>query len=428
MINISESAKQKYDTDLGDKLVLLELYEKDSDIEPKYVFDNDNIISESLELTETISTEQDIRFGQCVSTKFSIDIFNIKQAIGEDIDFIDYRIKVYIYAGGSYLYPSDDLYPVDNTNVDDNLYPNGTVSDDEIIPLFDGYIVESKLADNRNNRKITAYDILYRKLQTDITDLFWNDLIDGKTAKYIREKILTTLGIPFENISLVNDNIDFISSAFEEKKNKINARQALESILEILGCFGHINRYGIFTFKTFKKAYYNYPTTADSSNVKYPNANLYPGYQISTNNYISKNVKTYIKCNYDEYFVQPITGVSFIKSNNIKVDEYIQSNRNVYLSKGNIYLEYFMEGETIPNTISSQTFLQISEIQYPSVTLESPGYPYLEVGDYVSVPIENDDRKYLVFPILSRTLKGIQSLKDTFRATGKAKRDNNFRV
>ena len=87
-----------------------------------------------------------------------------------------------------------------------------------------------------------------------------------------------------------------------------------------------------------------------------------------------------------------------------------------------------MEGETIPNTISSQTFLQISEIQYPSVTLESPGYPYLEVGDYVSVPIENDDRKYLVFPILSRTLKGIQSLKDTFRATGKTKRDNNFRV
>lgn len=418
MIDISEEEKNNYKSDIGNKQIRLEFYRYDTDISPTYVLENENIISESMELNEALSTESNIRYGQCFSNRFSIDIFNLKQTLGSDIDFIGYKLKAFIYTNNNIrLYPRMGIYPGMGTS--NNIYPNMPLYKLDEIPLFVGYITDSKLSDNRNNRKITAYDILNKKLNTDITELFWNDLIKGKTAKYIREKILSYLDIPYENVSLSNDNLEFLEAYFKDNTNfKINARQALESILEICGCFGHINRYGIFTFKTLIKTYYNYPALSTDERVKYPTSNLYLGNQREAIEIFSEEFKTYINCRYGESKTKSITGISFIKNNNYIVDAIYPNTENVYISKGNCYLEYFMEGETFSSYISSNLYQQISNIIYMPVSLQCVGLPYLEVGDYVLVYLNNDDAKFLTFPILSRHLKGIQSLKDTLEAKG----------
>ena len=338
MLNITEEQKKIFDSDIGNKEIILKL-SKGNEI--CYIY-NENIISESMELDEGISTEQNIRFGQCFSNRFSIDVFNLKEKFGKDKDFIGWNLEVYIqiHEDGDYIYPMNEVFPYD-----DGIYPNGTVTNDAMFHLFVGIVQDSKLSNNRNNRKLTAYDILYFKLNTDMTNLYWNDFLQNRrTFKYIREKILDSLGIPYEQIELANDDKSvFIEEQVYTKLNaKITARVALESILELSGCFGHIDRYGVFVFKTLKKTWYNYPALKTNELVKYPTNTqplLYLGRQ---SNYLSteiEQIKTYIKCTYGENYTAKITGVQFIKNNNIIVDQKIVSNNikecKLYLKKKN---------------------------------------------------------------------------------------------
>lgn len=433
MITITEEQRQLFDNDSAVKEIMLEL----SNGENTYIITNENIISESMELNEGLSTEKNIRYGQCFSNKFSIDIFNIRDKFGSDKEFTGYNIKVYLKAydgSGKYLYPRDDLYPLDdNTEISnlypENIYPNGTVTADITLQLFTGIVQDSILADNRNTRKLIAYDVLYFKLNTDVSDLYWDDfLANGRNAKYIRETMLSKLGIQYDHVELSNDDINvFIQyQEYEKKPARITARTALESILEICGCFGHINRYGLFTFKQIAKTYFNYPALPTNPLVKYPTGTLYLGRQREEAHLINQSISTYIKCKYGQNDIQPITGIQFIKSNNIIVDEKILSNDNVYISKGNIYLEYLPEGLHVGSDISNELYQQISDIVYMPARLQVSGKPYLEVGDYIEVDINNDDTDKLSFPILQRTLKGIQSLRDTFEAKGEEYRKQNY--
>lgn len=429
MLNVPEDIQNFYDKEIGSKKIRLEFYQYDYQTQPVYVLTNENITYESLELNEGISTEQNIRYGQCFSSKFTIELFGLKDKLGYDVDFINWRIKAFLICNpnnGEELYPQNGIYPF---NLEENIYPGGTIYEDSILPLFVGYITESKLKDNRDNRVITAYDVLQQRLTRDCTDLFWNDLIKGHTAKYIREKILTWLNIPFENKSLANDDKGFQDVTFQNNKNiKINARQALESILEICGCFGHIDRYGIFRFITLAKTYYNYPALVTNENIKYPTKNLYLGLQRDYNSTNLKRINDYKLCRYGENSIAAITGVTFIKSNNLIIDEFIVNNENIYISKGNAYLEYFADGLPVGDYISHAVLQQIKDIKYYPYTLECAGRPYLEVGDYIRIWANNEDKDFIDVPILSRTLKGIQSLMDTFEAKGKEKRNEYFRI
>ena len=124
MTNISEEVKELYNEDIGNKQIILEFYKNDNDLTPSYVLGNENIISESMELNEGLSTERDIRFGQCYSSKFSIDIFGLKDKFGDDPDFINYKLKAYIYfSSNDWLYPDGKLLPENNLYLENSLYP-----------------------------------------------------------------------------------------------------------------------------------------------------------------------------------------------------------------------------------------------------------------------------------------------------------------
>lgn len=424
MIDIPVEEQTKYKNNEGNKVITLEFYKDyasayDDDIEPAHTLSNENIISESMELNEGISTEQNIRYGQCFSSKFKIEIFDLIKGLGSDVDFVGYVLKVFIHI------------------------EKEKESDIIKIPLFIGRIAESKLQDNRNNRIITAYDILSEKLNTDMTDLFWDDLVQSRTFKYIRNKILTTLDIPFDDVSLVSDEKEFFSIEWKDNHNiKITARKALESILEMYGCFGHINRYGKFKFIFLKDIVYWYPAKANDPIVRYPanpnNPNNPPGTIISYPGSIRvdsniSNVdigKEYINLHYGEFKTNNITGVEFIQKNDVLIDSYKipkedVTQQNIYVSKTNVFIEQqespgVSELEPLSNYFSSNLLSEIEDNIYTPYNLECAGLPYVEVGDYINFKPMNDDKKENTInaPIFIRTLKGIQALMDIYEAKG----------
>ena len=99
--------------------------------------------------------------------------------------------------------------------------------------------------------------------------------------------------------------------------------------------------------------------------------------------------------------------------------------------RGNIYIEYYLHTTHIEDYFAKPLFQQIYKLQYVPTNIVCSGKPYLEVGDYISFTVDNDDSsksKEIIIPLLSRTLKGIQSLKDTLEAKGNEKRQYQFKI
>ena len=96
-----------------------------------------------------------------------------------------------------------------------------------------------------------------------------------------------------------------------------------------------------------------------------------------------------------------------------------------------MYIEYILTTTHISEYFAKPLFQQIYKLQYVPTTLICSGKPYLEVGDYISYTANNDDSTQsdeIIIPLLSRTLKGNQSLKDTLEAKGNERRQYQFKI
>ena len=421
MLDIKDEIKELYINDIGNKRLVLELYKSEEQKEPTYVLENQDIVFESMELNEELSSERNIRFGQCYSSRLTVDIFNLKDKFGNDVDFIGYKLNAYMYIEDErVLYPSNELYP------SDDLLLCGYSPEETKIPLFKGFVASSVLSDRRDRRKIIAYDILHSKLQQDITSLYWEDLIQDKTIKYIREKILTHLNIPFEEKTLVSDELVLQRDIFVEKKNyKISARVALESILEFCGCLGHVDRNGIFRFITLTSVKYRYPNSQ-----LFPSNTIFPGYTYGEPKK-SIVIPNYISVKYGENKTSKITGVEIISNNNLIIERTIVSNENIYTIRGNCYMENILNTTSATEYFSNPLYNQIKDLEYFPTNVICMGMPFVEVGDYISFEVANNDKPsgtFITIPVLSRTLKGIQAMKDSFGARGTERRRQQTRV
>ena len=94
---------------------------------------------------------------------------------------------------------------------------------------------------------------------------------------------------------------------------------------------------------------------------------------------------------------------------------------NQYEIEENIFYEYLTD--KLDRKYLYNAYSAIRAIDYtPFETLETFGLPFLEVGDIVSVDVYEGEITESVskdFPVLTRTLKGIQSLTDNIKANGK---------
>lgn len=230
--------------------------------------------------------------------------------------------------------------------------------------------------DNRRFLEVTAYDNM-RKFDKDVVD-WYEALTFPLTLKAMRESLCTHCGVDYMDSSLPNDTMTVTKTI---SSNTLNGLEVLRSLEQINGAFGHIGRDGKLQHKVLSK------TVVDDT---IPSG-------------------SYKKLKYEKYCTKPIEKLQ-INQEDGDIGAIVGTGTNCYKIQDN-FLVYGKSASAL-QTIADNAAINILGITYVPYTCEMLGLPYLEVGDRVTYGTA------ITSYILSRNLKGIQSISDAIETKG----------
>ena len=220
-----------------------------------------NIVSESMKLKQAISDGDELRFGGCIASEFSIDILKTYDAENDAV-FPDVDLKgkwIAVKLTQTYADPETPVYPSSTLYPSGNVYPGKTVGNKDFW-IFSGYIDSAKVNKNdKNVITITAYDAFALLYETDATnylyDYWWltgsknletivrwcrpgSGSLDDSVIDYLHEEVIggyvtTHSGQDIRDYG--HSNTDWLNSQAE-----ISEGELLKDICELLGVFGFI--------------------------------------------------------------------------------------------------------------------------------------------------------------------------------------------
>ena len=358
---------------------------------------NNELHQQKFELTESLCSESELVFGSCEASVIKFTVSNT---------FLPMKDKV--------LTVSMALNK--NTNEPYQIGVYRVYSD---VPTAD-----------RTARDVVAYDFMYDILTVDATNWYANvfptrevkkedgkteTVYDPVTLRYFRDNFFKWLDIEIEQVSLVNDDMLIEKTIdvqlFGENATYITGKDILNSVLEANGCFGHFGRDGKFHFIYLEQSIQGlYPR-----NDLYPSDDLYPRDPKSTR--IGKSF--YISAEYEDYLVKSIDGLQIREKEN-DIGVIVGGTSNPYIIEDNFL--FYGKGTEELTGIANNILSKIRGIVYRPFTADCKGNPCLEVGDAIRIPTRYE---IIESYILSRTLKGIQALRDSLEAQGEESRTGN---
>ena len=386
MLNVSEELKNILRNDrfpLTDTVTPKDIEIIFDGMDPIYA---DQIVDDTFELTESIVSDDDIRFGTCRASQIKFKLANVP----EELKGREFTI-------------------------------NQLIGDEHIIPLGKYKVESAKLQDDLIFKEIIAYDKLK---DTDVDVSIWyNSLFpDGDetyTLKQFRSSLLAHLGIEEVDQTLPNDDM-LVEKTIEP--TQISGRTVLEATVELNGAFGNINRQGKFRRIVLQPSYGLYP-----SETLYPSEDLYPVAETDTS-YTQEDIVAdtvskamYQSVRFEEYSVKEIDKLQ-IRAEENDVGAIVGTGTNAYVIEGN-FLVFGKSAEELER-IAINVFGNMAKRPYRPYEAQSIGLPYIEVGD--TLQFATDDT--VVGYVLQRTLTGIQALKDEFEAPGSEEREQVFGV
>ena len=368
MVNVLDSTKQAY-TESHHKVLNISIPNLNLSLT------NANIVYESVNLQESIETEDELQFKGCNASQFKVSVAGVIQDVRDQV------INVTITA--------------DNT---------------ETIPLFSGYVVEQT---NRNGEDITTeltcYDPLYKLRNQDVTS-WYNGLTFPITVKNFRNSFFTLLGLDQvvdvhseeDTGDLINDSLTLTKIDSAKLPKVLNAGTIMEDLCQINARCGQYGRDKKFHYRQLREImkglYPSYET--------FPSPTTYPSGENADSRY---DLSAYSKISYEPYTVEKITGVT------------IRDNEGNATSKGTATNVFTIADNMLASSLSDkatacQNILnEVKVVWYIPLNLECVGYPWIECGDVLLTRTKkNIVRSY----VLQRTLKGIQALFDTIESEG----------
>lgn len=358
---------------------------------------NTELNSEKFELTESLCSETELVFGSCEASVIKFTV-------------------------------SNTFLPMKNKMLTVSMTLDGHVNEPYQIGKYRVY--SDKPTADRKYRDVVAYDLMYEILNVDATNWYANvfpvrevkkedgkteTVYDPVTLRYFRDNFFKWLDIEIEQISLVNDDMLIEKTIdvqmFGENATYITGKDILNSVLEVNGCFGHFGRDGKFHFIYLKQSIQGlYPR-----NDLYPSDDLYPRDPKSTR--IGKSF--YISAQYEDYLVKSIDGLQIREKEN-DIGVIVGGTSNPYIIEDNFL--FYGKGTEELTGIANNILSKIRGIVYRPFTADCKGNPCLEVGDAIRIPTRYE---IIESYILSRTLKGIQALRDSLEAEGEESRTGN---
>ena len=365
MIKVTDATKAAWKSDAAHKEIEIRIPEAD------ITLSNEDIVSESLELKEAIESSGNLSFQGCIAASLKVECFTLVDDTLEGM-----WIEADIIA--------------DNT---------------QTIPLFRGYISE---VTNQTHEEFTtvirAYDALYKINNTDVTS-WYNGLSFPMTVQAFRNSFFNRVGVTQVADYLTNDGIT-IQKTIEDKV--IMGAKIIKAICQINGRFGRISRTGRF----------EYVHLTEAAEALYPAEDLYPDDDIypSDENAVDNVLKAhYSAISFENYRVASIDKVQVIdKSGQIAASA--GSGTNIFTLKDNP-LVWGLSSANL-QAVARNLYNTVQGLWYTPSEVKCVGLPYVECGDFVLMSARlSIIRSY----ILSRTLKGIQAITDSFKAPGDKK-------
>lgn len=367
----------------------------------------EDIYSQSQSWSEAIFNKDSIEFVGCISSKYGIKINGLEQDVKGKELIVD-------------------------------MYTEGT--EDEPVRLFKGIVDSAEKTGNRNVKDIVAYDELYTKGNTQVA-AWYKSLTFPITIKDFRDSLFSYIGIEQTAIDLPNDDIS-ISRQYDP--NSLQALSVIKAVCQINGAFGIMNRYGKFDYRIMGDIY---------DDGLYPGVDCYPGEDVFPGAG-SANVAAlvaeygedadieeipfsyYKNVKYEEFVVKPVDKVTIRQSEDDAGVTYGSGDNN-YIIQGNMFT-YGLSKDVL-QTVAENVYNAVQGFSYYPYEAVNNGLPFVECGlNTVSYMMVDYDATYSKdnlskartgdtngvvyeekqFPILSRTMTGIQALSDTYSAKG----------
>ena len=335
------------------------------------VLHNSDIILEQMSLEESLCSEENLRYGCCESSCFQVRIANTEKSFEG------------LYLNVVQAFPPQLARLIDDqgNHIVDNQgnYINGG---DMYFSQYGNFLVVSDTpTGDRQYRDLTCYDKMYEIIHANVID-WYEGLTFPMTVKDFRDGFFEYLEIEQVEVDLINDDFEVQGEFYVSEE--LSGRMVIESICELNGAFGHINRDGLFEYITL-------PT---SDSLTYPH-------------YVNGS------CAYEDYETEAITGVRAI---NVDGDSgtIVGTEDNMYIMQSNI-LTFGSEGTQDLEDALDNLLDLISEFTYTPFKVTTYGNPMLPLG--TNVTFETKYKTINSF-VMTRFLTGIQALRDTFTTLG----------
>lgn len=341
---------------------------------------NNDIVTESLQIKESILDKSSLEFVGCISSFASIQVY------GRSENFKGQHIEISVRD--------------ENTNTKIN--------------LFHGIVDSDKGTASRGIKTLEAYDRLYDLSNVDMTD-WWNS--HAETTQYkLLEELLKKVGLNSRYSFLANGNLPAFCGS-KRKVSQLSALDVLKQLCQASGGFGKINRDG-----AFQVLYIGEKTIP----AWYPSKELFPSKDIFPSKFAqSKKVDidptkfdAYREVKYEDFVVVPIQKV-VIRDSEDSIETSYGEGENKYIVQGNLFI--FDQTEQDRNTMARNIYLKTKGITFTPFNSYNNGLPFIECGDSVIYDDLNTITKEVVerqFIIFNRVLKGIQAMKDKYGADG----------
>lgn len=347
------------------------------DMEPYYVIEDIQIVSETMKITESLCESEDLKFGECNATQFEITVADVFQ----DLTGLEFLATIEI--GGYEL--ALGIYKVDS------------------------FVRQA----DRRKKKITAYNRI-KYFHVDVAE-WYRSLNFPLTLKEFRTSLCDYVGVVEINQTLPLDHIK-ISETIEPEQ--ISGIDVIQAICEINGCFGQVDKTGRMKYVFLEH------TGLFPSEKLFPEDNIFPADALDSGGELLTHYKQ-SGTTYEDYIVDGIDRIK-IRQEEGDVGESFPRDiegENVYVIQGN-FLAYGKNADEL-SEIARSAFDKMSKKTYRPCCIVSPALPWVEVGD-ILVCYTSDDA--IETFCMKRTMSGCQSMTDTYESTGGKERGQSFGI
>lgn len=330
-------------------------------------FLNEDIYWEEFEISESLCSEPDLKFGSCEAAELKFKISNS-----------------YVPLTGKWLTVTESLE-----------------GGEEEPFRFGRYKVHSDvLTADRRQREVSAYDAMNDIINKEVSR-WYEGLSFPISMKNFRDSFFDYVGVVQKPENLVNDKM-MIEKTVEAQE--ISGKDVICAICEANGAFGHIGRDGRFEYIYLKEIIEGL----------FPRNDLFPADDLYPRDPSAQRIgaASYIKAECEDFEKKKITMLQIRQEEN-DVGVEIGAQGNDYIIQGN----FLLYGKSVDDlTVCARNiFNQIRTTWYMPAKIEAVANPCLEVGD----PIRTHTSEKIIYTyILKRTFKGIQAPRDTYEASG----------